>query len=290
MTEPAVASQPPALPPPEVLRRHVGRLRELPTLPRLLQSVVNALEDPEVDFENVAELIEIDQSLTSQVLRLANSAFYGAQGSISSVTQALVMLGGAVVRSLVLSTSVLDIRKVGLRGFWEHSIGCAVAAGAISKATGRGKPEEVTAAGLLHDLGKVVLSKEMPDALSYIAGRAAAEERRFGEVEREVLGVDHTEIAAWLVEKWHFPRSLAEPIVHHHAPERARYAVDETAIVHVANTLVRGLGYGSGGDPRVPSVDPGAWARLQLTPEALDRVLDQYASDLDRALNYALFD
>jgi HD-like signal output (HDOD) protein len=289
MTEPAAASRPPTLPRPEVLRRHVGRLKELPTLPRLLQSVVNALEDPEVDFENVAELIEIDQSLTSQVLRLANSAFYGAQGSISSVTQALVMLGAAVVRSLVLSTSVLDIRKVALRGFWEHSMGCAVAAGAISKATGRGKPEEVTAAGLLHDLGKVVLYKELPDALSHVADRAAAEERRFAEVEREVLGVDHTEIAGWLVEKWHFPRSLAEPIVHHHAPGRARYAVDETAIVHVANTLVRGLGYGSGGDPRVPQVEPSAWARLRLTPATLDRVLDQYASDLDRALNYALF-
>jgi HD-like signal output (HDOD) protein len=290
MTEPALASQTAALPRPEVLRRHVGRLRELPTLPRLLQSVVSALEDPEVDFENVAELIEIDQSLTSQVLRLANSAFYGAQGSISGVTQALVMLGAAVVRSLVLSTSVLDIRKVSLRGFWEHSMGCAVAAGAISKTTGRGKPEEVTAAGLLHDLGKVVLYKELPEALSYIADRAAAEERRFGEVEREVLGVDHTEIASWLVEKWHFPRSLAEPIVHHHTPGRARYAVDETAIVHVANTLVRGLGYGSGGDPRVPQIDPAAWARLKLTPETLDRVLEQYASDLDRALNYALFD
>lgn len=293
MTDIAAPTSPPsqaAAPRPEVLRQQVGRLKSLPTLPRLLQSVVTALEDQDVDFESVAELIEVDQSLTSQVLRLANSAFYGQQGKIARVTHALVMLGSAVVRSLVLSTSVLDIRKVGLNGFWEHSMGCAVAAGALAKATGRGKPEEVTAAGLLHDLGKVVVYKELPEAFTHIAARAAAEERRFGDVEREVLGVDHAEIAGWLLEKWRFPQSLAEPIVHHHTPGRARYAVDETAIVHVANTIVRGLGYGYGGDPRIPQVDPAAWARLRLTPEVLDRALDHYTTDLDHALNYALFD
>jgi HD-like signal output (HDOD) protein len=200
------------------------------------------------------------------------------------------MLGSAVTRSLVLSTSVLDIRKVALSGFWEHSIGCAVAAGAISKVTGRGNPEEVSAAGLLHDLGKVVLYKELPDAVTYIASRAEAENRRFRDVERDLLKVDHGEIAGWLVQKWSFPTSLAEPIMYHHAPTRARHAKDETAIVHVANTLVRGLGYGSGGDSRVPDVEPKAWSRLKLKPAGLDRVLDHFAEDLDHALNYALFD
>ena len=275
---------------PHALRQSLARLKALPTLPRLLESVVNALEDPEVDFENVAELIEVDQSLTSQILRLANSAFYGAQGSVAQVTQALVMLGAAVTRSLVLSTSVLDIRKVALRGFWEHSIGCAVAAGAISKVTGRGNPEEVTAAGLLHDLGKVALYKELPDAVIYIANRAEAENRRFIDVERELLGVDHGEIAGWLVEKWSFPTRLAEPIMYHHTPARARYAKDETAIVHAANTLVRGLGYGSGGDSRIPDIESKAWSRLKLSAAGLDSVLDHFDEDLDHALNYALFD
>jgi len=287
--ETAVASEPTAVDP-QALRRTLTRLKGVPTLPRLLESVVSALEDPEVDFENVAELIEIDQSLTSQILRLANSAFYGAQGSVGQVTQALVMLGSAVTRSLVLSTSVLDIRKVALRGFWEHSIGCAVAAGAISKVTGRGNPEEVSAAGLLHDLGKVVLYKELPDAVSYIASRAEAENRRFREVERDLLGVDHGEIAGWLVQKWSFPTRLAEPIMYHHVPARARQAKDETAIVHMANTLVRALGYGSGGDSRVPDIESKAWSRLKLKAAGLDRVLDRFAEDLDHALNYALFD
>jgi putative nucleotidyltransferase with HDIG domain len=227
------------------------------------------------------------------MLRLANSAFYNAsaQGSVSSVSQALVMLGTAVTRSVILSTSVLDMKSVAkLPGFWEHSLGCAVAAGAIAKVTGRANPEEATAAGLLHDLGKVVLYKQLPDAFVHIVETAADTGRTFLEVEREELGTDHGEVAGWLVEKWRFPACLGEPITWHHAPSRARAARDETAIVHVANALVRALGYGSGGDRRLAPIDPTAWARLALTPDTLDAILERFDADLDHALNYATFE
>jgi HD-like signal output (HDOD) protein len=281
-----------ALPPPpspETLRRQLVRLRTVPTLPKVLETVVGALEDQDVDFENVADLIETDQALTSQILRLANSAFYSSAGAVSRVPQALVILGAVVSRSVLLSSAVLDIRQVGLHGFWEHSLGCAVAAGAIAKVTGRGQVEEVTAAGLLHDLGKVVLYKELPQVFEEVVTRAAVEKQSFRQIERAVLQVDHGEIASWLVEKWRFPVCLAEAISFHHEPGRARKAGDEAATVHVANSLVRGLGYGSGGDALVPAIDPAAWARLGLTVAKLDAVLAIFETDLDQALNYALF-
>jgi HD-like signal output (HDOD) protein len=288
---PSVHGPAPAPTSKEKFRWEVSRLRTLPTLPKLLERVVIALEDPETNFASVAELIEIDQSLTSQMLRLANSAFYNAQGSVSQVSHALVLLGTAVTRSVILSTSVLDMRSVaGLPGFWEHSLGCAVASGAIAKVTGLANPEEATAAGLLHDLGKVVLYKQLPDAFVHIVETAAATGKTFLEVERDELGTDHGEIAGWLVEKWRFPACLGEPIMWHHAPSRARVARDETAIVHVANALVRALGYGSGGDRRLAPIDPTAWTRLALTPDTLDAILERFDADLDHALNYATFE
>jgi len=286
----ASAAEPATLPSRERLRCTVSRLKSVPTLPKLLERVVGALEDPEVNFKGVAELIEIDQALTAQILRLANSAFYQVRGVVGSVSQALVTLGATVTRSVVLSTTVFDMRTVGLRGFWEHSLGCAVAAGAIAKETGIASPEEVAAAGLLHDLGKVVLYKELPDVFIALVEEARARGASFREVERERLGADHCEIASWLVERWRFPPVLAEPIVFHHTPGAASVACAETAIVHVADTLVQALGHGSGGTARLGAIDPSAWVRLGLTPPRLDRVLDRFDADLDRALNYALYE
>jgi HD-like signal output (HDOD) protein len=277
-------------PRPDVLRRRVERLRSMPTLPKLLERVIRALDDPDISFENIGGLIEVDQSLSSQILRLANCAFYSAQGRVSRVPNALVMLGTVVTRSVVLSTSVLDVRTVPLRGFWEHSLGCAVAAGAIAKVTGAAQPEEVTAAGLLHDLGKVVLFKELPDVFADILQRTGPEERSFRELEHDELGIDHCDVAAWLVTRWNLPACLAEPIMYHHEPSRARRAARETAIVHVANSLVRTLDYGNGGDRRIPPIDPTAWAMLDLDGATLDRVLATFTQDLDHALNFALFE
>lgn len=289
-TMPPDEPAPPPVPPsPEALRRQVARLRSVPTLPRMLERIVSALEDQDVDFDGVAELVEVDQALTSQILRLANSAFYSSSGRVSRVSHALVVLGAVVSRSVLLSSGVLDLHRVPLRGFWEHSLGCGVAAGALAKTLGRGQPEEVSAAGLLHDLGKVVVGKELPDVLAWMVARARGERRAFRDVEREVLDADHGEIGSWLVTRWRFPAVLAEPIAFHHTPRQATVARDETAIVHVANSLVRGLGYGDGGDRLVPPIDGEVWARLGLGSERLDAVLAGYDADLERALNYAVF-
>ncbi len=264
------------------IRRQVERLRELPTLPNVVARIADALDRPDADLGWVAALIETDQVLTAQLLRLANSAFYGLSGQIGTVAQALTVLGTTVSRGLVFSTSVLDLH-IDLAGFWEHSIGTAVAAGAIAKHLGLPRPEEVSGAGLLHDLGKVVLYKQAPEAFSAVLARARDERIPFRDAERALLGVDHAEVASWLLTRWRFPVRIVEPVVHHHHPEMSRAAPVETAVVHVANTVVRAYGYGFGGDRRVPPIAPAAWKRLGLAPGDLDRIIDVFEADLAQA-------
>ncbi len=264
------------------MRRRVERLRELPTLPAVVQRVVDALDRPEGGHAETAALIETDQVLTAHLLRVANSAFYGLSGKIASVGQALTVLGTTVTRSLVYTTAVLDLR-IGLPGFWEHAVGTAVAAGTLARHLGLPHPEEVSAAGLLHDLGKVVLYRQAPAAFQAVLDHVAAEGTRFGEAERALLGVDHAEVAGWLLGRWRVPSRLLEPVVFHHTPEQARTAPVETAVVHVANTLVRAYGYGFGGDRRIPAIAPAAWDRLRLGARDLDRVIAAFEADLLRA-------
>lgn len=264
------------------VRRQVERLRELPTLPIVVARLVELLERPDADLGDAAALIETDQVLTAHLLRLANTAFYGLSGTVGTVTQALTVLGTTVTRSLLYGTAVLDLR-IDLAGFWEHSIGTAVAAGALAKHVGLKKPEEVSGAGLLHDIGKVVLYKQAPEAFAAVLAHTRDEGLAFRDAERALLGVDHAEIASWLLTRWRFPPRLLEPIVCHHRPMQARAFPAETAVVHVANTLVRAVGYGFGGDGRIPQIAPDAWRRLGLSPDDLDRVLDVFERDLGDA-------
>jgi putative nucleotidyltransferase with HDIG domain len=278
----------PSPPEPAAIRRQVERLRELPTLPAVAERVAAVLDGADADLAEAAALIETDQVLTAQLLRLANSAFYGVSGRIGSVGQALTILGTAVTRSLLFSTSILDLR-INMTGFWEHSIGTAVAAGALAKRLGLVRPEEVSGAGLLHDLGKVVLYERAPEAFAAVLARTAAEPVSFREAERALLGLDHAEIASWLLARWRLPARMLEPVAYHHAPAQARGAPQETAVVHVANSLVRAYGYGFGGDGGVPPIAPRAWALLGLEPGSLDELLELFETDLHRALDGARF-
>jgi len=261
------------------VRRQGDRLRDLPALPGIVERIVAVLEQPEGDLAEAAALVETDQVLTAQVLRLANSAFYGLSGRIGSVRHALTVLGTTVSRSLVYATAVLDLR-IGLSGFWEHAVGTAVMAGALARHLGLDKPEEVSGAGLLHDLGKVVLFRQAPEAFAAVLADARAHGRTFRESERALLGTDHAQIASWLMTRWRFPLRLSEPVVQHHEPGHAKAVPVETAVVHAANTLVRAYGYGCGGDARIPPVAPAAWALLGLGRADLHAVFDAFERDL----------
>lgn len=256
------------------VRRQVRRIKNLPTIPNIVKKINKMLENPDTTPADLGRLISQDQVLSAKVLRMANSAFFGMSRKISSITQALIILGFDVVKGLVLSTSVFDMMKQTMDGLWEHSIGCAAAAGVLAKSLGREDAEEITLAGLLHDLGKVVLALEMGREMSQMVKLAADKKISFYEAEKQVLDFHHGQVGRWLAEHWNLPINLVEPINFHHQPELAQVAPEQTAIVHLANIIIKARGFGFSGDRLVPPLSPQAWEMLGFTTKDFDGILE----------------
>jgi putative nucleotidyltransferase with HDIG domain len=246
------------------VKRDIRRIKNLPTVPGIVAKIARMVENPETSASEVGRLISQDQVLSAKVLRMANSAFFGMSRKISSISQALVILGFEVVKGLVLTSSVFDMIQKSMAGLWEHSIGCAAASGAVATLLGRDDAEEILVAGLLHDLGKVVLALNLPEEMRLVMNRVATGNVLFYEAENEVLDYDHSELGQWLAEHWNLPESLAEPMRLHHRPEKAILKPECTAIVHIADIIVRAKGFGNAGDILVPPISMAAWEMLGL--------------------------
>jgi len=267
----------------------LARTDALPTLPAVVQKLCSIVEDERASSAEIGKLISTDQVLSARVLKIVNSAFYGFPGRISTVTHALVLLGFQVVRGLVLGAAVIDMMTDSMKGLWEHSLGCSIAAGLLGRRCSLPEPEEAQVAGLLHDLGKVVLSVKMPQQFQAVLQERDRSDGSFWEAERRVLGgLTHCEIAERLARNWNLPLALREPIAFHHNPRASRLAPQHTAAVHVADALIRASGVGSGGDPFVPLIQPLGLKRLGLAMADLKPLVGELLDELDNVDFYEL--
>jgi putative nucleotidyltransferase with HDIG domain len=268
----------------EAVRKRMAKLRNLPTLPDVFIKIFPLIDSPHASAKDIANIISSDQALSAKILRVVNSAFYGFPGRISNITHALVILGFDMVKGLVLSTAVFDMMKTGgLHGLWKHSLGCAAAAGVIARKTNTLNPDEVSTSALLHDIGKVIIRIELPNESSHIDQVVTEKQISRCEAESEILGFNHTTVGGWLCQEWHLPAKLAEPITHHHTPNLSKSAPVPTATVHCADSLIRGIGFGSGGDDLVPQIDPQAWGALDIGDSLLEEIIKETYDKLEEA-------
>lgn len=266
---------------PADLRNRIEKLGDLPTLPHVVQKLASMIGRPTVSTEEIGALIERDQVLSAKVLRLANSPFYGFPSRISSVAHAVIVLGFNVVKGLTLCASAFGIMKdAGMNQLWRHSLGVAITAHLLATKLEIKNPEELFVAGLLHDIGKVVLYVKWPDVAGSIKTAAqTGDDRSLFEVEQELLGLSHADIGGYLANAWNLPIALREPILYHHAPTLAKEAVLQTAIVHVVDILVKGLACGNPGDDQIPPLSKEAWDMLSLDEEALAECIAKASSE-----------
>ncbi|ULA66610.1 MAG: HDOD domain-containing protein [Nitrospira sp.] len=269
------------------LRRRIEQVGELPTLPHVVQKLASMIGRPNISAEEIGALIEKDQVLSAKVLRLANSPFYGFPSRIASVAHAVVVLGLSVVKGLTLCATAFDMMKnAGMNELWRHSLGVAITAHILGAKAGIKNPEEVFVGGLLHDIGKVVLYVKWPDVGQQITLATRNTSRSLMETEQALFEVTHADVGGWLATAWHLPTSLREPILHHHSPSAAQDAKLQTAIVHVADVLVKGLACGNPGDDLVPPLSRQAWDLVGLNAQGLAQCLAQATEEFQTIDDY----
>jgi len=259
----------------EELQRKVTGLSNLPTLPGVARHISRMVEDKGSSASDIGDIIAKDQVLSARILRLVNSPVYGFPGRISSITHALVLLGFNVVKGLVLGTSVFESFAKQAQGLWEHSLGCAIVSRRLGRELGMPDAEEIMIAGLLHDLGKAVLSHVAEADFSAALALAQEKQCHIAQAERELFGVDHARVASWIADEWHLPPGLSDALKYHHRPDLAKANKPGTAVVHLADILTRGMGYGWPGDNAMPPLDHEAFQSLNISYEQIDRVLVQ---------------
>ena len=263
------------------MRRLVQKVTSLPTLPGIVTRITAMLDNPNTTAGEVGKEIAKDQVLSAKVLKLVNSGFYGFSQPISTIPHAMVLLGFNVVKTLVLSTSVLDMMSQSFEGLWLHSLTCARTCGIIARYLDMDEPEEISVTGLLHDLGKVVLEAHMKEEFDRVVEIVENRNNLFYEAEKVVLdGVTHAYIGGWLLERWQLPSQLVEPIMHHHTFHPSRIHAAKTAVVHLADILIRAEGFGSGGDRRIPVLSWDAMDVLNLSTDDLQEIMDAMVDEM----------
>jgi putative nucleotidyltransferase with HDIG domain len=193
--------------------------------------------------------------LTSKILKLVNSAYYGLPRRISTLTEAVAILGMETVRTLAIGVSAFRTfgQGSGVRGLsavkvLQHSVACAAAAKIIARKTGFPMAEQAFLAGLLHDIGKLVMLNFLKDEYTVIVEKTNTEEINLIRAETEILGIDHAQLGKMLAEKWNLPDVLKEPIAGHHKPRPGAEHLMISQIVHLANAVAVSAGYGLGNE------------------------------------------
>ncbi|MEF2232236.1 MAG: HDOD domain-containing protein [Pseudodesulfovibrio sp.] len=278
------AVEPAPLDPLDILRKE----HQLPALPQVFLELQQAIAAPNTSAKDLAAIISQDPSLTAFLLRMVNSAFYSLPVQIDTISRAVTVVGVNQLSTLAVGTSIMSLFEdvpaevIDVVQFWKHSVCCGLIARRLCRMTRRGDPERAFVAGLLHDIGQLVLLQAAPARATAVLAHARSRDVLLYEEEKTLLGFDHATLGGMLLRKWNFPFVLVASVLEHHHP-REKQKEAEPGLVHCAETIATALGVGSSGEYFVQPPDPAIWESLALTPERVDEMIEDLDEELDEA-------
>ncbi len=231
------------------LEHYTREIERIPTIPVISKEVLALLSDENVSIKKLAQVIEKDQSMTVRILRIANSAFYGTLSRVSSIDHALVILGIAEIKSILMAFSIRDFFR-NARGnsfdrnrFWKHAVICSQVAKYLARYFKIPSDETLFLSGLIHDMGKVVFDQYFHEEFVKIVDFVNENHVTFSEAEKQVIGVTHYQVAAKLLQQWQFPQKVVMQVFYHHAPWHDTGESIGSITVYLANLLTKMAGY-----------------------------------------------
>ncbi len=259
----------------------IESIEEIPSLPTATLKIMNLTDSETSSAGDLAKIINMDQGLTVKVLRLTNSAFYGLSTKVTSIKQAVALIGFKEIRNISLSTEfsksinkALDGYLMGRGELWKHAVATATIASNIAKKKEKSLADTAFTAGMVHNIGRILLSGRLLTAFSQVKALVTSENIPFNEAEKKVIGMDHAEAGAKLAVKWGFPEDLVEAIKFHHEPGKASFKARKlVSLVHIADIIVINGGVGVGGDGLNYQLDESALRLLNIKESAVDNFI-----------------
>jgi putative nucleotidyltransferase with HDIG domain len=263
------------------IKNIMAAVKSFPGMPGAAAKLLSLLNESDTSVTQVEEILKYDPGLTANVLKLTNSAYFGLPSKIGSVRQAVILLGAKKLIQLVLASCVRAVMGKAVAGYdlpagelWRHSIAVSVAAETLVKELKLPAIDVVFTAALLHDVGKLALGGFVDDDLKEIEGAASAD-IPFEVAEQSVLGTDHAEVGALILNRWSFPPDIVRAVQWHHAPDAGPQTSCLVDVVHVANVLATMIGIGGGREGLRHLPSEAAVRRLGLRAFQLEKVASQ---------------
>lgn len=265
-------------------------MTRLPAFPATIHKVMGLINNPDSSLTELVDVIRLDQSITANILRMCNSAYFGLRHKVDNVHDAIMYLGRQNIVRAVMAAGTSRFFKstpgyeAEARELWEHAVGTALLAQILARKISRREDSSLFTAAILHDIGKIVLGEFVKDKYAEIKKLVAEQSRSFLEAEEKVLGMNHATLGGVIAAHWKFPEDIRDAIAFHHRPDRLQGKTDLMPwVIHLADQGCLMLGIGRGADGLAYDGLDGALGKLGLAQPDFEEALAQLVKEMDNA-------